>query len=217
MQSHFNKDDFHILVAKCGKSIGLKGEIKLIIYSDFTEIFTKGNIFLAKGDAHFKPHLNSNILNANDLHSRNALNSNALNPHSNDFFLTLQSFNSQKGSAFFSEINNVDSAKNLNSFLLYSSEFLSKKYCKLKKDEYFWFDIIGLNIIENNEILGKVSDIERIGKIDYLIIATDSAIFTKYPHIKAKKFYLPYINRYVLGVENGEIATKDAFYILEES
>lgn len=45
---NLNADDFGILVAKCGKTIGLKGEIRLIVYSDFDEIFTKGNVFLAR-------------------------------------------------------------------------------------------------------------------------------------------------------------------------
>ena len=45
---NLNADDFGILVAKCGKTIGLKGEIRLIVYSDFDEIFKKGNVFLVR-------------------------------------------------------------------------------------------------------------------------------------------------------------------------
>lgn len=191
VESSFNKNDFHILVAKCGKSIGLKGEIKLIIYSDFSEIFTKGNILLAK-----------NLPNT---------------PNESGHFLTINAFNPHKNSIFFNEIDNIDSAKNLTSFLLYSSKSLSEKYCNLGKDEYFWFEIIGLNIVENNIMLGKVSEITRIGNIDYLIIDVDSAIFDLYPHIKAKRFYLPYIARYILDVKSGIIYTKDAFGVLEES
>lgn len=33
--------NYNILVAKCGRTIGLNGELKLIIYTDFIEIFTK--------------------------------------------------------------------------------------------------------------------------------------------------------------------------------
>lgn len=45
-----NKDDFNILVAKCGRSIGLKGSLRIVIYTDFLEIFTRGNI-LKCGDS----------------------------------------------------------------------------------------------------------------------------------------------------------------------
>ncbi len=204
-------NEFNILVAKCGKSIGLKGEIKLIIYSDFSEIFTKGNVFLAKSQNH-------NLSNPQNLPSLNHNPQNLNSPPKNsETFLTLESFNPHKQSAFFSEIDSIDCAKNLTSSLLYSSAFLSRKYCNLGENEYFWFEIIGRSIVEGGEIIGVVSEIERIGSVDYMLVAVDCAIFAKYPHIKAKKFYIPYIPRYVLSVKNGVIHTKDALGILEES
>lgn len=215
-------NEFNILVAKCGKSIGLKGEIKLIIYSDFSEIFTKGNVFLAKSqnsNLHSQNHTqNHNLSNPQNLPSLNH-NPQNLNvpPKNSEIFLTLESFNPHKQSAFFSEIDSIDCAKDLTSSLLYSSAFLSRKYCNLGENEYFWFEIIGRSIVESGEIIGVVSEIERIGSVDYMLVAVDCAIFAKYPHIKAKKFYIPYIPRYVLSVENGIIYTKDALGILEES
>lgn len=215
-------NEFNILVAKCGKSIGLKGEIKLIIYSDFSEIFTKGNVFLAKSqnsNLHSQNHTqNHNLSNPQNLPSLNH-NPQNLNvpPKNSEIFLTLESFNPHKQSAFFSEIDSIDCAKDLTSSLLYSSAFLSRKYCNLGENEYFWFEIIGRSIVESGEIIGVVSEIERIGSVDYMLVAVDCAIFAKYPYIKAKKFYIPYIPRYVLSVENGIIYTKDALGILEES
>lgn len=188
--AEFDKSEFDILVAKCGKTIGLKGEIKLIIYSDFLEVFTKGNVFLCKG-------AESSVDSA--------------------FFLTLQSFNSHKNSATFAEITSIERAKNLTSMFLFSTKSLTQKQCVLSENEHFWFEIIGRSVVENGERIGVVSEIERIGSIDYLIIEVDCAIFAKYPHIKAKRFYLPYISRYVLSAENGVVAVQDALLVLESS
>ena len=251
---NLNADDFGILVAKCGKTIGLKGEIRLIVYSDFDEIFTKGNVFLCKSDSARDLPLQSksnatisslrgseateaihkskkNNIDCHDFALQNLAMTEKISTKSrkigqsrsffNDdgFFLTLKSFNPHKKSATFSEIQSIDGAKNLTSMLLYSSEFLTQKYCVLRENEHFWFEIIGLCVVENGEIIGIVSDIERIGSVDYLIIAVDGAIFAKYPHIKAKRFYIPNISRYILQTDKSKntIFTQDSLGILENS
>lgn len=223
----FDICDFNILVAKCGKSIGLKGEIRLIVYSDFDEIWQKGNVFLCKGDSAWD-------LRDSALDSRDSRNNLGESHESNAFFLTLKSFNPHKQSAFFDEIDSVDSAKNLTSMLLYSSEFLTQKYCVLGENEHFWFEIVGMSVVDNGEIMGAVSDIERIGSVDYLLVATNQSILAKYPHIKAKKFYIPYIPRYIVRIDKnanaiqsppqtrkdspkGTIFVRDSLGILEES
>ena len=204
-----NADDFGILVAKCGKTIGLKGEIRLIVYSDFDEIFTKGNVFLARDSRESSANLGRE--SKKDSHESST--------KSHSFFLTLKSFNPHKKSATFDEIQSIDDAKNLTSFLLYSSESLSQKYCILGENEHFWFEIIGMRVVENDEIIGIVSDIERIGSVDYLIVAVSAEIHAKYPHIKAKRFYIPYISRYVLQTDKSKntIFTQDSLGILENS
>lgn len=232
-----NVDDFNILVAKCGKTIGLNGEIRLIVYSDFSEIFTKGNVFLAKDFAHSsslrglkkakakqsKAEVSLAICESKkikmDCHDSTFAKSrnDKLNANPNVFFLTLQSFNPHRQSATFDEIKNIDEAKNLTSLLLYSTKSLTQKYCVLGKNEHFWFDIVGMSVVDGGEVMGVVSEIERVGSVDYLLIATNPAILAKYPHIKAKKFYLPYISRYILSVGKGVILVQDSLGVLEES
>ena len=246
---NLNADDFGILVAKCGKTIGLKGEIRLIVYSDFDEIFTKGNVFLCKSDSAralpLQSKSNATISSLRGSEATEAIHKSKKNDFAlqnlamtekistksrkigqsrsffNDdgFFLTLKSFNPHKKSATFSEIQSIDGAKNLTSMLLYSSEFLTQKYCVLRENEHFWFEIIGLCVVENGEIIGIVSDIERIGSVDYLLVATNPAFFAKYPHIKAKRFYIPYISRYILQTDKSKntIFTQDSLGILENS
>ena len=171
--------DFDILVAKCGKSIGLKGHLKLIIYTDFVEVFKPSSVFCA-----------------------------------NDLLLTLQCFNPHQSSAKFAEINTIEEAQALTSCELYTTREATLKMCKLASDEYFWFDIVGLNLIDSGVLLGIVDGIDRIGSVDYLVIKTNADRF-----MKPKSFMIPYIDRYVLSVDldKREIYTRDAILILETS
>lgn len=172
-------DDFNILVAKCGKTIGLKGQVKLIIYTDFLNIFKKGNIFKCRNS-----------------------------------FLSIDSFNKFQSSAKFMEINDIDNAKLINGEFLYTTKKFTLKYCKLSKDEFFWFDIIGLNVYENDLLLGFVRDIEEISGIKYLVVTTNEKLINK-----AKTFMIPYISRYIIkpDLKTKCLYTKDTFGILEES
>ncbi len=175
---------FDVLVAKCGRTIGLKGDIKLIIYTDFLEIFTPNNLFKC-----------------------------------GDSFLTLHCFNRHNASARFVEIADIENAKMLNSLLLYTTKDMTRKYCKLDDDEFFWFDIIGLNVYDGEILVGKVCDIERIANTNYLVVGVDSSIYDKYRHIKAKQFLVPYIKRYIVRVDFSQkcVVTIDTIGILEES
>lgn len=171
--------DFNILVAKCGKTVGLKGSVKLIIYTDFLEIFKEKN--------HFR---------------------------CGDRILTIESFNRFQNSVKFIEISDIDSAKMLNSLMLYTTKEMTSKYCKLNNNEFFWFDIVGLKLYDNELLLGHISDIERIANIDYLVVQTNLDLFKK-----PKNFLVPYISRYIIktDLENKCIYTKDTLGILEES
>ena len=171
--------DFDILVARCGKSVGLKGYLKLIIYTDFVDIFKLNNVFLCKNK-----------------------------------LLTLESFNPHQNSVKFLEINTVDDAKSFTSYELYTTRDITFKMCKLDSDEFFWFDIVGLDIIDNGVLLGVVEDIERIGHIDYLIVRTNMNKFNK-----PKSFMIPYIDRYITNVDLDKkiIYTKDSISILYAS
>lgn len=171
--------DFDILVAKCGRSVGLKGHLKIIIYTDFIDIFKSNNILFC-----------------------------------NRKKLIIESFDCSRSIIKFFEINTIDDAKLLTSFNLYTTKDATSKICKLNDDEFFWFDIVGLKIIDNGVFLGNIEDIERIGNIDYFIVKTD---FNKF--FKPKKFMIPYIDRYVISIDLPKkiIYTRDAIGILETS
>ncbi len=169
-------------VAILGKSVGLKGFLKLHNRSDFPEQFKKGAKFYDK----------------------------------NGFELVVKYFDRLNNTILFAGFESIESAKNLTNKILYSTKELTRKNCKLKKEEYFYFDILGLKIIEDGEILGEVVDIEEGANNHLLYIMTDEKL-VKQGFVK--NFYVPYINRFVIKVDldAGAILTKDARSILENS
>jgi len=168
-----------IHIATIGKTVGLKGELKLNLLTDFASQFKKGKSF------------NTKFGN-----------------------LEIEHFHKNRSVIKFVGYDNIDLAKKLTNQKLYTTEEETRNNCNLSKDEFFWFDIIGLNIVDNGIVLGKVTDIERLSTSDYLMIETDKALESM-----PKRFLLPYIDRYILDVnlEKKEIYTQDAIDILENS
>ncbi|NLY03475.1 MAG: 16S rRNA processing protein RimM [Campylobacter sp.] len=167
-------------VAKIGKTVGLKGALKLHDKSDFPEQFKKNAKFYLK---------NSEILE-------------------------ILSFNPLNFQVIFKGYEDINLAQKLVNETLYQSCEETRKSCILGKDEFFHFDIIGLNIVEDGEILGVVKDIYEVGMNDLFEVKTNTSD-SSLPEI----FYIPYIDEYVLNIslEKGEIQTKNAKLILKNS
>lgn len=152
--------------------------------------------------------------------------------------LTIKTFTSKHGKHHIS-FTQIDSKERAQAFVnarLWASEQDTRAHCELKEGEFFYFDIIGLDVIEGGEKLGVVRDIERIGAVDYLIVevagvvevveavadslgacakadssATNNASATKRRQkSKVKIFMIPYIDAYVIGVQLGESAPNSA-------
>ena len=168
-------------VAKLGRAVGLKGEMKLHLLSDFPEQFKKG--------AKFKI---------------------------DDKELVVEYYNPKRGVIKFLGINTLEDAKKLTNKIIYSSIEETRKSCELKEDEYFWFDIIGCEVIEEGNRLGVVIDIQRFPSADYLFIKTDDELIKKG---KAKSFLIPYMDKFIkdVNVNEKKIEVKEGFDILESS
>ena len=137
--------------------------------------------------------------------------------------LTIDKIDLKKGLVKFKGIETPEDAKKLVNRKLYTTEKETKQNIKLKKNEYFWFDIIGCEVFEDikpkteNETikkikLGKVIEIER-ADVDYLVIATEKSLIDEgYP----KRFLIDF-KRHVkdVDVNNKIIISKGAFEILE--
>lgn len=111
----------------------------------------------------------------------------------------------------------MDEAKKLTNQLLYVSKEDTIKNCTLDENEFFWFDIIGCEIVENSQTLGRVKEIHRYPLDDYLEVETDPRLIEKK---LPKSFLIPYnLENYILKVDIDKkvIETKNSFDILENS
>lgn len=179
-----------IQVATLGRSVGVSGAMKCHLLTDFPEIFKKENTFFA-------------IPNSSFASSNTKLT------------LTLKSFDLSRSLISFQEITSPEEAKKIVNYSLYSTIKDTKSQCKLQQDEFFWFDIIGCDIYEDDTILGKVKDIQRIANTDYLIITTHKDFSKNF----SKEFLIPYIKHFIIttNLETKSILTKNAKSILEAS
>lgn len=188
---HTNQEESNLIaIAKLGKTIGLKGHMKCYPMTDFPEIFIPDITFFAQ-----KNHIFQNSKEYITLH--------------------LKEFNPIKSLIIFQEIDSLEMAKTLTNAILYTTLQDTKKYCTLKENEFFWFEIMGFKIIEDEETLGYVEDIERIGATDYLVICTDPKLSSAPLKLK-KHFLIPYIDPYIISTDAKayHIYTKNAKALL---
>jgi len=174
-----SKDNFFI--AQLGRTVGLWGDLKLHLHTDFPEQFKVGQTYKSdRGN------------------------------------LTISEINLTRGTIRFIGYEGVDAAKKLTNAKLYANEAQTKENCTLDEGQYFWFDIIGCEVKQGDEVLGVIEEIQRMADTDYLAIKTDETLVQSG---LAKHFLLPYIERYILKVDTKEkvVYTKDAKDILEAS
>ncbi len=167
-----------IEVAKLGKTVGLKGFLKLHLLTDFPEQFKKGSVYHTKiGD------------------------------------LTIEAVNN-KGEVKFAGYETREDAATLTNLILSSTLEESNQACELDNDEYFWYDIIGLEVYEGETPIGTVRDIERYPTEDHLLIDTSEAIRSGK---KLSRFLLPFNARTIIAVdtEGKKISVSGALEIID--
>ena len=131
--------------------------------------------------------------------------------------LKVAEYNTSRELIKFENFDDLETSKKLTNQELYSTFEQTKDNCKLKKNEFFWFDLISCNVYENDLLLGKVKEIQRYPLNDYLEIETSDELVEK-DHPKV--FLIPHIfDKYVLNVNINDkrIEVKDSLIILENS
>lgn len=128
----------------------------------------------------------------------------------------LESFERASSTARFKGYDDVDKASCLANKIIYTTIEATRESCGLKNGEFFWFDVVGLEVCEEGETLGRISSIERYGAVDYLLIATSEELVKEG---FAKSFLLPYQDRFVSSVslEERKVYATFAKDILSES
>ena len=172
-----------IYVAKLGKAVGLKGQLRLFIDSDFPEQFKKGSQFITNKKIN----------------------------------LTVKEYNSNRELVLFEGYEDVDTAKKLTNQELFSTIEQTIENCKLKENEFFWFDLISCKVIENGLELCEVIELHRYPASDYLEVKTSKDLVDK---DLPKTFLIPHLfDTYILtvDVQNKILEVKDSMVILENS
>lgn len=130
--------------------------------------------------------------------------------------LTVAAFNASRSQIRFVGFDTRESAQALTNTLLYTSKEATRKNCDLEEGEYFWFDMEGCAIYDNDQLLGIVEAIERIAESDYLHVKTDKALVDKE---MSESFMIPYLDRFIIkaDIDNKRIDVIDGLALLEAS
>jgi 16S rRNA processing protein RimM len=153
-------------VATLGRTVGLKGDMKLHIDSDFPEQFAAGAEFLLEGGRSVR----------------------------------LSHVNMERGTVRLEGCDTPEDAKRYTNAKLYTTYEATREQCKLEEGQYFWFDIIGCEVVEDGRELGTVKEIERIGAVNYLSVKTDALLVAQG---ESKNFLIPYHPPFIVSTDIG--------------
>jgi len=157
-----NSPDTNLLhVATLGRIVGLKGDMKLNLHTDFPEQFAKNATFTTDKGGEVK----------------------------------ILSYNPDRELVRLVGFETPEAAKAMTNTRLFTTPEATRERCSLGKEEFFWFDFIGLEVKEDEVCLGKIEEIERIGPLDYLLVTTDPSLVSKG---LAETFLIPYIDRFIV-------------------
>lgn len=130
--------------------------------------------------------------------------------------ITLSEVNHDKGIIKIAGVSSVEDAKKYTNVKLFTTHEDTAANCHLNDGQFFWFDIIGCEVIENAEVLGAVQEVERISITDYLNVKTNSMLVEKG---FAKSFLIPYQKPFILktDIKKKIIIVSGAVDLLEAS
>ncbi len=180
MSKPSKKELLHI--ATLGKTVGLKGDMKLHIKSDFPEQFQKGASFYITPEK----------------------------------IVTVADVNFQRGTIRLEGCQTPETAKRFTNAKLFTTIEQTRERCHLEEGQYFWFDLEGCFVYEDEHLLGEVIEVERLLDNDYLKIKTaDALVKRKLP----KSFLIPYHDNFIkkVDIDEKKIFVSGGYDILEAS
>ena len=171
-----------VYLGKLGRAVGLKGEMRIILETDFLEQFKKGT-FLYLADSSV---------------------------------LAIESIDLNKNHIKLLDIDSPENASKYTNKEIFSTHEDTRKNCKLKEGQFFWFDLIGLHVLENDLLLGIVRDVSRFPGSDYFEIETNQELCAQG---MPKSFLIPYIPNFIKNVnlDENKINVQNSLDILKNS
>lgn len=130
--------------------------------------------------------------------------------------LEIEAYTPERDLIKFKGVDSVEAAKRLTNVDLFTTEEKTRQDIKLEDGQYFWFDIVGSSVYEDELLLGTVAEIERLGVTDYLKLDTDENLVSKK---MPNSFLIPYLKNFILEVDtkSKQIKVRGGFDILEAS
>lgn len=130
--------------------------------------------------------------------------------------ITLSEVNLDRDIIKISGVNSVEDAKKYTNVKLFTTYEDTKANCHLDDGQFFWFDIEGCKVFEDEKLLGTVKEVERISITDYLNIKTNPILVEKG---FAKSFLIPYQEPFILdtNIDKKIIIVSGAVDLLEAS
>ena len=130
--------------------------------------------------------------------------------------LTLERVNHDRGLIKIEGINTIEDAKKFTNVKLFTTIEDTRKNCHLDEGQFFWFDIVGCEVVEDGKVLGVVQEVERITVSNYLSVKTDDDLVNKG---FAKGFLIPFHDPFTVNtdIEKKIIEVNGAMDILEAS
>jgi 16S rRNA processing protein RimM len=156
-----------VIIGTILKVSGLKGSLKIKVLTDFPERFEHINkVYLVKGNKLFtNKYNNSHIFNIENL----SLNKNQLKLK---FLL----------------YDNIDDASELKDCSICIE---LKDRVKLEKDNYYYDELINMNVFSGSQYLGKVKKVENYGSDDLLLVGNKDE----------KEFYIPMRKQFIKNID----------------
>jgi len=161
--------DNHIAIGKILKPAGLKGKVKVTSLSDYPERFFDTKIVKIFDE------FNDSFI---------------VNPLTGDFFISVESVE-VFGKFFkikFKEFNSIDESERLRNCIILIPE--SEKV-KIDKGEYFMYELVELEVYEDDRYIGMITKIENYGAQDLLFVESP----------EGKEYMIPYVDEFILDVD----------------
>lgn len=193
---YFNSEDL-LSVGFVKSPFGVNGGVRVGLSTSFPEVLKDGCPLLIKYSKAFR-----NLKVLFDINSDSRRQDSIFNNTEPFLELVIRDCNLFNNTIYFYDIFSKELACELKSIELFSTKEYTKANCKLENDEFFYFDILGLSIIEDGEILGIVRDIQKIGNTDYFVLDNGS--------------FVPYIDRYIkeICLDSKHVLTRDVRYLI---
>jgi 16S rRNA processing protein RimM len=130
--------------------------------------------------------------------------------------ITLRDVNLKKGTIKIDSITTPEDAKKYTNAKIFTTKERTRQECHLDDGEYFFFDLEGCEVFENQTKLGIVDEVQRIASTNYLHVKTDKKLTDKK---LPKKFLIPFCKPFALktDIEAKTIFVDGGMDILEAS